>query len=249
MARNAQDWAQRPKPCIWLTTWTPRLYTDPGLFRRGGGQDLRSHLDHRLPRERAAGDVRLPDVPATQAGRTLVLVRGDDGQVRVAHRIISARTAGASSVQSRPASAQPHLHLPAPGPSTAGATAPASRAGKKGFQDRLDPRGRQACGGVRASIGYGGFVWVNLDDEAPPLPEFHRRRPGHPSSLTMREAAGGLPLPPRRGRHELQAVARHEQRVLSRLHALLQPGHRHTWQPGYFERRYQPFPNGHASVG
>ena len=32
MARNAQDWAQRPKPCPSLTTWTPRLYTDPGLF-------------------------------------------------------------------------------------------------------------------------------------------------------------------------------------------------------------------------
>ena len=74
---------------------------------------------------------------------------------------------------------------------------------------------------MRAEIGYGGFVWVNLDDGASSLEEYIG------DALGMLEEYMSMPLEVFHYHKaivntELQALARHEQRVLSRLPALLQ---------------------------
>ena len=55
----------------------------------------------------------------------------------------------------------------------------------------------------------------------------HRRRDAHARGAHV-DAARGVPLPQGDRQHQLQALARHEQRVLSRLLALLQSRHRHA---------------------
>ena len=117
---------------------------------------------------------------------------------------------------------------------------------EQGYQDRFckeDASLRE----VRIEMGFGGFVWVNVDDGTIRLREFI----GSAIDIVepyMQRADGGVSLPQGARAHEFQAVARHEQRVLSRL---LHYFNRITgmMQPGYFDRKYTGHPNGHATVG
>ena len=97
-------------------------------------------------------------------------------------------------------------------------------------------------------MAYGGFVYVNLDDEAGPLEDFI----GH--------ALDGM-LPSLEA-EPLEVFTFHRAEVDTNFklwhdtnsefyHDYMHYHNRQTsmLQPGYFERRYTAFPNGHAQVG
>ena len=242
MARNAQDWAQRPK--LPATHYVDtRLYTDPGLFEEERAKIFdRTWIiachESELP---APYDYRTFRHPG---GKNLVLVRGDDGEVRVFYNICPHR--GNVIVQEPAGNARSLTCIFHAWTFDCRGNCTGIARRKEGFQDRLDPRD-VGLRGVRASIGYGGFVWVNLDDEAPPLPEFIG------AALDILEPHLREPL---EVFHYQQVVVDANFKLWHDTNSEFYHDYMHYFnrvtgmqQPGYFERRYVPFPNGHASVG
>jgi methanesulfonate monooxygenase subunit alpha len=117
---------------------------------------------------------------------------------------------------------------------------------KEGYQDRLRPAdvGLRA---VRCQVGYGGFVWVNLDDQAAPLTDFigdalgilepHLRQPLEVFHYQQVVLPANYKL-----WHDTNSEFYHDfMHYFNRVTGMQ--------QPGYFDRKYVGYPNGHASVG
>jgi len=242
MARNAREWAEPPKfpPTHYVDT---RLYTDPTIFE----EERAKIFDHtwiiachesELP---AAHDYRTFSHPG---GKNLVLVRGEDGEVRVFYNICPHR--GNVLVQEPAGNARVLTCIFHSWTFDCRGNCTGIARRKEGFQDRLQPRdvGLRA---VRATIGYGGFVWVNLDDDAPSLPEFIGQ------ALDVLEPHLREPL---EVFHYQQVVVDTNFKLWHDTNSEFYHDYMHYFnrvtgmqQPGYFERRYVPYPNGHASVG
>jgi methanesulfonate monooxygenase large subunit len=242
MSRNGAQWERRPD--LPLTHYVDtRLYTNPRILDEerdkifGHTWIIGCH-ESELP---APYDYRTFRHPA---GPGLVILRGDDGVPRAFYNVCPHR-------------GNVLVHDPAGSARTlkcifhawtfdcrGNCTGIARR--KEGYQERLrseDVGLRE----VRCQTGYGGFVWVNLDDHAPPLADFLG------DALTLLEPHLREPL----------EVFHYQQVVLNTnfklwhdtnsefYHDFMHYFNRVTGmqQPGYFERRYVPYPNGHASVG
>jgi methanesulfonate monooxygenase large subunit len=118
--------------------------------------------------------------------------------------------------------------------------------GKQGYQERF---GCQDAGlrEVRTEIGYGGFVWVNIDDAACSLREY------------IGDAMGLLDEhldPPLEVFHYHKAVIDTNYKLWHDTNSEFYHDYMHYFnritgmiQPGYFDRKYTGYPNGHASVG
>jgi methanesulfonate monooxygenase subunit alpha len=244
MARNNDEWERRP---AWPSTHyvDTRLYTDPDLFREERAKIFaRTWIIACHESELAEPfDYRTFHHPA---GPHLVLVRGDDGRVRAFYNICPHR-------------GNVLVHDPA-GTARGGAlrcifhswtfdcrgscTGIARR--KEGYQERLSFQdvGLRA---VRCEVAYGGFLWVNVDDEAPPLADFIG------NALGMLEPHLSEPL----------EVFHYQKVVVNTNHKLWHDTNSEFYhdfmhyfnrvtgmqQPGYFDRKYVPYPHGHASVG
>ena len=179
------------------------------------------------------------------ANKNLMIVRGDDGQIRAFYNVCPHR---GNTILYNPAGNAKHLlcifHSFAFNGRGECVAIPREEAG---YQDRLSKKdfGLRA---VRTEVGYGGFVFVNLSDGAPPLREFIG--PALDGMLPSLEA------------EPLEVFTFHRAIVPTNYklwhdtnsefyHDYMHYHNRQTsmQQPGYFERRYTPFPNGHAQVG
>ena len=242
MSRNAAEWAARPKfpSTHYVDT---RLYTDAQIFREEQERIFdRTWIiachESEIP---AAYDYRTFRHPA---GKNLIVIRGEDGEARAFYNICPHR-------------GNVLLHDPAGSARSltcifhswtfdcrGNCTGIARR--KEGFQDRLDSRDvglRQ----VRAAVGYGGFVWVNLDDNAASLSDFIG------GALETLEPFLREPL---EVFHYQKAVVRTNFKLWHDTNSEFYHDYMHYFnrvtgmqQPGYFDRRYTPYPNGHAAVG
>ena len=126
-----------------------------------------------------------------------------------------------------------------------GACTDISRA-KQGYQERYctaDAGLRE----VRADIGYGGFVWVNVDDTAPSLAEYIG------PAMEMLDEQLNMEL---EVFHYHKAVVDTNYKLWHDTNSEFYHDYMHYFnratgmiQPGYFDRKYTGYANGHASVG
>jgi len=240
--RSSRQWDERPSfPSTHFVD--TRLYTDPTLFREEQvnifaktwiiachESEVPSPFDYRTFRH--------------PAGPELVAQRGDDGAVRTFYNICPHR---GNVLVHEPAGNAHRLLCIFHGWSfdCRGNCAGITR-GKEGYQDRF---GTADAGlrGVRTEVGYGGFIWVNMDDDAPPLRAFigdaleliepHIQEPLEVFHFHKVVVNANFKL-----WHDTNSEFYHDyMHYFNRVTGML--------QPGYFERKYKPYPNGHASVG
>jgi methanesulfonate monooxygenase large subunit len=242
MARTREQWERRPHlPAThYLDT---RLYTDEGLFFEERDK-IFGHVwfiachESELPR---AFDYRTFQHPA---GPGLVLIRGKDEQVRAFFNICPHR--GNLLVYEPAGSARALTCIFHAWTFDCHGNCTGIARGKEGYQDRI---GQQDLGlrAVRCQVDVGGFVWVNLDDEVPPLSSYIG------DALRTLEPHLRQPL---QVFHYQKLVVNTNYKLWHDTNSELYHDYLHYFNrvtgmraPGYFERKYSTFPNGHASVG
>lgn len=242
MSRTAAEWAARPKlpSTHYVDT---RLYTDERIFREEQEKIFdRSWIIACHESEIASPyDYRTFQHPG---GKNLVVVRGDDGELRAFYNICPHR--GNALVQDPAGNARALTCIFHAWTFDSHGRCTGIARGKEGYQDRLQ-RSDVGLRRVRTAVGYGGFVWVNVDDGAPSLGDWVG------DALETLEPYLRQPL-----------EVFHYQRVIVQTnyklwhdtnsefyHDFMHYFNRVTGmqQPGYFQRRYTPYPNGHAAVG
>jgi methanesulfonate monooxygenase large subunit len=242
LSRNAAEWAARPKfpSTHYVDT---RLYTDAQIFR----EEQEKIFDRTWIIACHESEIPAPYDYRTfrhPAGKNLIVIRGDDGEPRAFYNICPHR-------------GNVLLHDPAGSARSltcifhswtfdcrGDCTGIARR--KEGFQDRLDSRD-VGLRKVRAAVGYGGFVWVNLDDDAGGLGDFIG------GALQTLEPFLREPL---EVFHYQKTVVATNYKLWHDTNSEFYHDYMHYFnrvtgmqQPGYFDRRYTPHPNGHAAVG
>ncbi|MHB8619586.1 MAG: aromatic ring-hydroxylating oxygenase subunit alpha [Chloroflexota bacterium] len=243
MARTNAEWNQRP--ALPLTHYVdPRVYTDPAIFR--DEQDkifssvwLLACHESEVPE---VYDYRTYNHPS---GRNLVVVRGEDGKIRTFFNVCPHR---GNTLVYNPAGNAKHLvcifHAFAFDCRGSCVDIPREQAG---YQDRLS-KADIGLREVRTEVGFGGFVYVNLDGSAEPLRSFIGDALG--CMLANIEA------------EPLDVFTYHRATVNTNFklwhdtnsefyHDYMHYHNRQTsmLQPSYWERRYTTFRNGHAEVG
>jgi methanesulfonate monooxygenase subunit alpha len=242
LSRNAASWAERPKfpPTHYVDT---RIYTDPGIFREEQEKIfdrvwiIACH-ESEIPGRHDYRTFRHP------GGKNLIVVRGDDDEVRVFYNVCPHRGNVILHDPSGNARALTCIFHSWTFDCRGNCTGVARR--KEGFQDRLDPAD-VGLRRVRSELAYGGFVWVNLDDAAVGLGEFVGR------------ALGSLEphlVQPLEVFHYQKVIVQANYKLWHDTNSEFYHDYMHYFnritglvQPGYFERKYVPFPNGHAAVG
>jgi methanesulfonate monooxygenase large subunit len=242
MSRNAIEWYAKPKfpDTHYVDT---RIYTDDALFREeqtkifGKCWIIACH-ESELPN---AFDYRTFQHPA---GVPLIVVRGDDMKVRSFYNICPHR--GNTLLYDPVGNAKRITCIfHAWSFDTKGQCTDISR-GKQGYQDRFkcEDAGMRE---VKTTVGYGGFVWVNIDDSACSLQEYIG------DALGMLEEYMTMPL---EVFHFHKAVVDTNYKLWHDTNSEFYHDYMHYFnritgmlQPGYFDRRYTGYPNGHASVG
>ncbi len=242
MAKSAAEWAARPKfPTSHYVD--ARIYSDPAIFEEEKEKLFkRSWIigchESEIPN---AYDYRLFNHPA---GMPLIVVRGDDMKVRTFYNICPHR---GNTILYDPSGNAKRMTCIFHQWSfdTRGACVDITRA-EQGYQDRF---GKQDASlrEVRTEIGFGGFVWVNADDTGPTLKEFIG------PALDLLEPYMQAPM---EVFHFHKAVVNTNFKLWHDTnsefyHDFLHYFNRITgmMQPGYFDRKYVGYPNGHASVG
>ena len=119
---------------------------------------------------------------------------------------------------------------------------------EQGFQKRFC-KADAGLREVKTEIGFGGFVWVNTDDNSCSLGEYIG------NSLDMLQENMSMPLEVFHYHravvdtnyklwHDTNSEFYHDYlHYYNRVTGMLDP------KSGYFQRKYVAFPNGHASVG
>jgi methanesulfonate monooxygenase large subunit len=242
MARSEDEWSRRPRlpDTHYVDT---RLYTDEGLFQEER-EKIFAHTwiiachDSELP---AAHDYRTFQHPS---GVNLIIARGGDGVVRAFYNVCPHRGNVLVYDPSGSARAFTCIFHSWTFDGCGNCTGIARR--KEGYQDRLAPRD-VGLRGVRCETGYGGFVWVNLDDGAPGLRDFigdaleslapHLEEPLEVFNYQKVVVSTNFKL-----WHDTNSEFYHDyMHYFNRVTGML--------QPGYFDRKYVPYANGHAAVG
>ncbi len=242
MPRSAAEWAERPKfPATHYVD--TRLYTDGGLF----AEEQEKIFDRTWIIACHESEVPAPYDYRTfrhPGGKNLIVQRGDDGEIRVFYNICPHRGNVLLRDPAGNARTLTCIFHAWTFDCRGNCTGIARR--KEGFQERLDPSdvGLRA---VRSAVDYGGFVWVNVDDGAPSLQEF------------IGAALGTLQphiQEPLEVFHYQQVVVDTNFKLWHDTNCEFYHDYMHYFnrvtgmqQPGYFERKYIPYPNGHAAVG
>ncbi len=177
-------------------------------------------------------------------GENLIIVRGDDNKIRAFYNICPHR---GNTILYDPSGNAKNMTciFHAWSFDTKGSCVDIPR-GKEGYQDRLSFE-QVALREVKCQVGFGGFVWVNVDDNAESLEDY------------IGDALGLLDecLEP-----EMEVFHYHKAIVNTNYklwhdtnsefyHDFLHYFNRITGmiQPGYYDRKYTGYKNGHASVG
>jgi len=242
MSRNATQWLQRPKfpNTHYVDT---RVYTDERLFREEQEKIFSKVWIIACHESEIANsyDYRTFLHPS---GPNLIVMRGDDGRVRSFYNVCPHR---GNAILYDPAGNAKRMTciFHAWSFDCRGSCVDISR-GKEGFQDRLKPED-VSLREVRTEVGYGGFVWVNLDDAAASLGDFIG------SALGMLEPYMQQPMDVF---HYHKAVVHTNYKLWHDTNSEFYHDYMHYFnrvtgmlQPGYFDRKYVGYPNGHASVG
>ncbi len=242
MARTGDQWHTKPNfpDTHYVDT---RIYTDEQLFREEQEKIFNKTWiiachESEVPN---AFDYRTFHHPG---GAELFVIRGEDMKVRSFYNICPHR---GNTLLYEPVGNAKRITciFHAWSFDAKGACTDISR-GKQGYQERFcaaDASLRE----VRADIGYGGFVWVNVDDTAPSLAAFIG------SSMEMLDEQLGMEL---EVFHYHKAVVNTNYKLWHDTNSEFYHDYMHYFnratgmiQPGYFDRKYTGYPNGHASVG
>jgi methanesulfonate monooxygenase large subunit len=247
---TSQEWKRRLGGEA-LSYVDSRIYTDQSIFdeeiqkiwRRSWllalhESELPEPLDYRTTRV---------------AGEPVLVVRGEDRKLRAflnvcPHRgALLLRAPAGNLVTSNPSGTARHItcmfhawQFDARGACT---SIPRRKAG---YQDRLECSD-VALREVPCEVAYGGFVWLHLESNPPPLAAqigraFDALRP-HLESEELEVF------------HHHKAVVRTNFKLWHDTNSEFYHDYMHHFnrvtsmqQPGYFERRYEAFPNGHVTV-
>jgi methanesulfonate monooxygenase large subunit len=242
MSRDAEEWIAPPRlpPSHYVDT---RLYTDEGLLQEER-QKIFAHTWIIACHEselRAPHDYRTFQHPA---GVELVLARGGDGAVRAFYNVCPHR--GNVLVHDPAGSARVFTCIfhAWTFDECGNCTGIARR--REGYQDRVTP---SAVGlrRVRCEVGFGGFIWVNVDDHALPLRDFIG------DALDSLQPFIEQPL---EVFHFQKVIVNANFKLWHDTNSEFYHDYMHYFnrvtgmqQPGYFERKYVPHRNGHAAVG
>ena len=243
MARNDSAWTSAP-------ALPPTHYVDPALYTSA---DILAQEQEKIFARTWVIACHESEVPERYdyrlyrhpAGKNLAIVRGDDDVVRAFYNVCPHR---GNTILYNPAGNAKHLvcifHSFAFDCKGECVAIPREKAG---YQERLS-KADFGLREVRAETGFGGFVYVNLDDAAEPLAAF--------IGEALDDMLPSLEAEP------LEVFSFHRAIVPTNYklwhdtnsefyHDYMHYHNRQTsmQQPGYFERRYTPYPNGHARVG
>jgi methanesulfonate monooxygenase large subunit len=242
VTRTASEWVARPKlpPTHFVDR---RIYTDEGIFREEQEKIFaRTWILACHESELAAPyDYRTFRHPA---GQNLVLVRGDDRQVRAFFNVCPHR--GNALVYEPAGNARTLTCIFHAWTFDCRGECTGIARRKEGYQSRLGP-GDVGLRSVRAEPGPGGFIWVNLSEDGPSLAEYlgdalavvapHLTEPLEVFTFQRVRLCTNYKL-----WHDTNSEFYHDFiHYFNRVTGMQ--------QPGYFERKYVPFPNGHVSVG
>lgn len=242
MPRNASQWQAKPNlpSSHYVDT---RIYTDETLFREEQQKIFAKCWIIACHESEVPGafDYRTFRHPA---GEDLIVVRGEDGKVRAFYNICPHR--GNVLLYDPVGNAKRITCIfHAWSFDTTGNCIDISRA-NEGYQDRLC-KADVGLREVKCDIGFGGFVWVNLDDESIPLKSYIGE------ALGMLEPYMEQPM---EVFHYHKAVVNTNYKLWHDTNSEFYHDYMHYFnritgmmQPGYFERKYVGYPNGHASVG
>ncbi|MBI3370749.1 MAG: aromatic ring-hydroxylating dioxygenase subunit alpha [Betaproteobacteria bacterium] len=245
MSRNSMQWRQRPKlPPTHFAD--PSIYSDPDLFEEEK-EKIFKHAwwlavhESELP---APGDFRTYRHPGDAQ---LVIVRGEDMKVRAFLNICPHR--GNLLVYAPSGNAKNLVCIFHQWAFNGKGDCVDIPREKAGYQERIC-RNDVALREVRTAVSYGGFVWVNLDDNAPSLESEIGSALDY--MLPELEAEPMQTLWYYQARlktnfkliHDTNSEFYHDYlHIYNRITGMLKP------DTGYFQRKYTAFPGGHASVG
>ena len=245
MSRNSAQWTQRPKlpPSHYAD---PVIYSDPDLFEEEREKIFRKVWHLAIHESEVAGpyDYRTYQHPG---GAQLVIVRGEDMKVRTFYNVCPHR--GNLLVYEPCGNAKRLVCIFHQWAFSGKGDCVDIPREKAGYQERLCKED-VSLKEVRTEVGYGGFVWVNLDDhcgtlaehigaaldymlpelEAEPMEVFWYYQAHLDTNFKLI--------------HDTNSEFYHDYlHYYNRVTGMLDP------DSGYFKRKYTAFPNGHASVG
>lgn len=251
-SRNADEWAKAPKlpDTHYLDT---RVYTDPGIFEEEM-QKIWQPIWHPVMHESEVPNALDFRSTATFNNTPLVVVRGKDLKIRTflnvcPHRgnlIVRAPSGnlGVAEPSGNPNNLTCMYHgwqFDAEGKCV---EIPRERAG---YQERLC-KADVGLREVRSEIAHGGFVWITLNDDAGPLKEF--------TAGAFDFMSTELDTEPLEIFHFQKSLLKTNYKLWHETsrefyHDYLHYHNRATGmlQPGYFDRKYTVYPNGHAATG
>jgi methanesulfonate monooxygenase large subunit len=243
MARSAAEWDRRPAlPSTHFVD--PRIYTDDAIFK-----DEQEKIFAKTW-VIACHESEIPEVYDYRtythpSNKNLIVTRGDDNVIRAFYNVCPHR---GNTVLYGPSGNGKHMvcifHAFAFDTKGNCVDIPRQIAG---YQERIC-KADVGLRAVRTEVGFGGFVYVNLDDAAGSLADFIGD-----ALADMSVALSTEPL-------EVFSFHRADVDTNYKLwhdtnsefyHDYMHYHNRQTsmLQPGYFERRYTAYPNGHARVG
>ncbi len=246
MTRNTAEWLRQPTNLPSTHYVDPIIYSSEEIFEEEQEKIFRKvwHLACHGSELPSKGDFRTYRHPG---GTQLVIVRGQDDKVRSFYNICPHRgnlIVYAPSGNSKNLTCIFHQWAF----NGRGECVDIPR-GKEGYQDRVCKE-NVALKEVRTEVGFGGFVWVNLDDKCEPLSHYV----GRALDYMLPE----LESEPLEVMWYYQATLHTNYKLIhdtnsefyhdylhyhNRITGMLDP------KSGYFQRKYTAFPNGHASVG
>jgi methanesulfonate monooxygenase large subunit len=242
MARNAEQWAQKPKlpETHYVDT---RIYTSEELFKEEQQKIFNKCWII------ACHESEIPNVYdyrtfSHPGGAPLIVVRGEDMKVRSFYNICPHR--GNTLLYDPVGNAKRITCIfHAWSFDTKGNCVDITRE-EQGFQKRFC-KADASLREVKTEVGYGGFVWVNVDDRSSPLDEYIG------NALDMLKPHMDMPL---EVFHYHKAVVNTNYKLWHDTNSEFYHDYMHYFnritgmmQPGYFDRKYVGYPNGHASVG
>lgn len=251
-SRNHEQWSTRPNlpDTHYVDT---RVYTDHSIFEEEIDKIFTKIWlpvchESELPN---AYDYRTSGVADN---RPIVVVRGPDNKIRCflnmcPHRgNIIVRSPSGSLLKAEPSGNPKHMTCMFHGWQfdAKGQCAEIPRE-EQGYQDRLC-RADVGLREFRTEVAYGGFVWVNLSDEGESLSDY--------TAGAFDQMKIELDSEPLEIFHYQKAVIPTNYKLWHETsrefyHDYMHYHNRATGmlQPGYFDRKYQVFDNGHAATG
>lgn len=251
MSKNASEWGKRPNQQV-MPFVDSRIYSDEQIFEEEIEKIWRKVWtltvhESELPK---ALDYRT----LTIAREPVVIVRGPDNKIRAflnvcPHRgnIIVRKPAGSLTV-AEPSGNVNNMTCMFHGWQfdAYGNCADIPRC-KAGYQDRLTKKDI-GLRELKCEVAYGGFVWVSLSDQVEPLSSFIGGAFDIMKSEIDTEALEVF--------HYHKAFIDSNYKLWHDTNSEFYHDYMHYFnratsmmQPGYFERRYTPYDNGHATVG